>query len=123
MNGLGTLAIGRITRIKYLELDATFSWLIVAFYLIVVTFFLLQPRNIQLCYNYFASLFFFKISSNSQKIKSHFNEIDILEDNKMSVFPTYPGMSHSDVGFTDSDSLIAQMRDTFLHYSLIFLNI
>ena len=68
------------------------------------------------CYKYFASFIFSKHPLNSQKTKTHFNQIDILEDTKMSC---------SDVGFSDSDSDIvtAYMRDTSLYWSLTFHNI
>ena len=44
-----------------------------------------------------------KASSNSQKTKSDFNEIDILEDTKMSLFHTFSEMPRYYVDFTDSD--------------------
>ena len=42
-----------------------------------------------------------------KKTKSHFNEIYILEDTKMSCFPIFPEISRSEVRLTDSDSVTA----------------
>ena len=54
----------------------------------------------------FQIIFSPKIPENPQKTKIHCNEIDILEDTKM---------SRSEVGFTDSGSVTAYICDTPLH--------
>ena len=55
-----------------------------------------------------------KLFEKSSKIKCDFNEIDILEDSKMSSFSDFVEIARSFLSFTDSDMVTAWMRDIAL---------